>query len=337
MSSARVRNYLTLDPCAVRKMIDPTISNSIIYGSIVGLMCVGLTATYLTTKVPNFAVADFVVVGIYASSAAYILWNVQSPYLTTPLSLIFGGAVAVAMYLIVLRPLIRRGSSLVVLMIATLAVDIIFQGIFELFVDYMGSKYGRILADKGYGGQFYSLQQLPDFQILGGNSGLLFIAPVALVIVSFSLYFLLTRSKFGVAMRASIENANLARTVGINVEQVNIVSWFLAGGIAGLAGGLYAIHTGTPESSATVIIVEIFAGSVLGGLGSIYGAIIGGLIIGASEIYLTSILENLFGSQVLNFEKGIPLAIMIVVLLVAPEGLTAINWRRIGKRIGALV
>ena len=322
-------------------MLDPTISNSIIYGSLVGLMCVGLTATYLTTKVPNFAVGDFVVVGIYSSSAAYILWGVASPYLTVPLSVIFGGAVAVIMYLFVLRPLIRRGSSLVVLMIATLAVDIIFLGVFELFADYMGSKYGRILNDKGYGGQFYNLQQLPDAKIFG-NPALLVVAPIMLLVTTFGLYFLFTRSKFGVAMRAAIENANLAKTVGINVEIVYIVSWFIAGALAGLAGGLTAIWTGTPENQSSLIIVDIFAGSVLGGLGSIYGAIIGGLIVGASETYLTVLLNNIFsslygpsvGSEVLNFQKGIPLAIMIIVLLVAPQGLVGVNWRKIGSRIG---
>jgi branched-chain amino acid transport system permease protein len=320
-------------------MLDPTISNSIIYGSLVGLMCVGLTATYLTTKVPNFAVADFVVVGIYATSASYILWDVQSAYVTTPLGIIFGGAVAVAMYLVVLRPLIRRGSSLVVLMIATLAVDIVFSGIFQLFVEYMGSKYGRILNDKGYGGQFYSLQQLPDFRVFG-YPAFLFIGPAVLFFVSVGLFFLLTRSKFGVAMRAAIENANLARTVGINVERVYIVSWFIAGGVAGLAGGLTAIWTGTPEGQSSLIIVDIFAGSVLGGLGSIYGAIIGGLIVGASETYLIVLMDRLVsafygasaGSQILDFQKGIPLAIMIVVLLVAPQGITGVNWRRTLKR-----
>jgi branched-chain amino acid transport system permease protein len=199
------------------------------------------------------------------------------------------------------------------------------------------------LNNKGYSGQFYTLAQLPDFQIFG-LPGLLIVAPVALILLSVGLYLLLNRSKFGVAMRAAIENSNLARTVGINVERVNIVSWLLAGGIAGLAGGLISIWTATPEGNSSLIIVDIFAGSVLGGLGSIYGAIIGGLIIGAAETYLASALSNLVsslygssvGSQVLEFQKGIPLAIMIIVLLVAPQGLTGINWRRVGKRVRLL-
>ena len=107
--------------------------------------------------------------------------------------------------------------------------------------------------------------------------------------------------------------------------------------------GLIAIWTATPKVNSSLIIVDIFAGSVLGGLGSIYGAIIGGLIVGASETYLAVWLErivqrNLYGasvgSQVLDFQKGIPLAIMIVVLLVAPQGLTGVNWQRVGKRLG---
>ncbi len=321
-------------------MIDPTISNSIIYGSLVGLMCVGLTVTYLTTKVPNFAVADFVIVGTYASAASYILWNVQSPYLTIPLGVIFGGISAVVMYLLILRPLINRGSSLVVLMIATLAVDIVFTGVFSWFVDDMTLDYGRILNDKGYGGQFTLLSQLPDFRIFG-ETGLLFIAPILLGVLTFLLYFLLTKTKFGVAMRAAIENANLAKTVGINVERVNIVSWFLAGGIAGLSGALFAIWTATPEGNSSFIIVDIFAGSVLGGLGSVYGAIIGGLIVGASETYIIARLGDLVsaisgpsvGAQILDFQKGIPLAIMIVVLLIAPQGLTGVNWRKVGVRM----
>ena len=97
-------------------------------------------------------------------------------------------------------------------------------------------------------------------------------------------------------MRAAIENANLAKTVGINVERVYIVSWFLAGAIAGLAGALTAIWTGTPENQSSFYIVDIFAGSVLGGLGSIYGAIIGGLIVGVSETYLIAVLDKVVSS-----------------------------------------
>jgi branched-chain amino acid transport system permease protein len=260
-------------------------------------MCVGLTVTYLTTKVPNFAHSDFVVLGIYSSSITFIFWNLFSPYVAAPFAFVTSGLVAVAIYLSVLRPLIRRGSSLVVLMIATLAINIMFVGIFLQTIDYIQGTFGRFLSNKGY--TFFTLYPLPDFTLFG-ETGLLYIAPIVLVVVTFLMYFLLNRTKFGISMRAAIENANLAKTLGINVERVYLVSWFISGGIAGLAGWLLSIFTYTPLGTSSLIIVDIFAGSILGGLGNIYGAIIGGLIIGFGESYLTSylteLLTNLFGS-----------------------------------------
>ncbi len=301
-------------------------------------MCVGLTVTYLTTKVPNFAHADFVTTGIYASASAYILWGLNSPFLGTPVGFIFGGITAVVMYLVVLRPLIRRGASLVMLMVATLAVDVIIsQGVDLLFVEKIQSFYGRILGDKGY--NFYTLYQLPDFTIYG-EPALLFIGPAVLAGVGLSMYLLLNKTKFGIAMRAAIENANLAKTLGINVERVYLVSWFIAGGLAGLAGGLFAIAYTTQQNEASILIVSIFAGSVFGGLGSIYGAIIGGAIIGLGQVYITGSLVLFVskyvsisaGSQINNFQGGIPLAIMIVTLLILPRGLTGMNWGELFRR-----
>jgi branched-chain amino acid transport system permease protein len=296
------------------------------------MMCVGLTVTYLTTKVPNFAAGDFVTTGTYATAAAYIIGNVSNPYLATPIGFLLGGVTAVVMYLGVLRPLIRRGSSIVMLMIATLAVDIIFSGINLLFIEYVSSHYARIIGSKGY--NFYTLYNLPDFRI-AGEPGLLLAAPLALIFMTAAMYFLLNKTKFGIAMRAAIENANLAKTVGINVEKVYLVSWFIAGALAGFAGGFFAIAFTTQQNEATLLIVTLFAGSVLGGLTSIYGAIIGGLIIGVAELFITgslvtfvSVFNASAGAQINDFQKGIPLAIMIIALLFAPQGLIGVKWTR---------
>jgi len=314
-------------------LIDPNVANAIIYGSLVSMMCVGLTLTYLTTKVPNFAHADFVVTGIYASSLVFILGDVGSPYYGIPLAFLAGSVAAVVVYLLVLKPMTKRGSSVVSLMVATLAVDIVFTGLVGVFIDYVSRVDGRVLQNKGY--TLYTLYQLST-----DENTLLVVAPAVLILSVAGIYLLLTRTRFGVAMRAAIENPNLARTLGIDVDRVSLFSWFLAGGFAGLAGGLYAVGFATPQNFPTLLIVDIFAGSVLGGLGSIYGALIGGFIIGASETYLTTALSTLVGdiygpgvgSQIVQFEKGIPLAMMIIVLLITPQGIVAIRWRRFGRR-----
>ncbi len=314
--------------------MDPTLSNSLIYGCIYALMCVGLTLTYMTTKVPNFAHSNFVVFAIFSGATAFIFGGFASPYLTLPVAALAGGVVAVLMYLLVLKPLAKRGANIVVLMIATLAASIVFDAaVAAIFISYIGKVYAKFLANKGY--YLFNLNQLPDFSAFG-VPGILIVAPVAMVAVTIGIAFLL-RTRFGIAMRAAIENPNLARILGINVESVYLVSWFIAGLLAGIGGGLYSIQSPSPPSTASNIIVDIFAGVVLGGIGSIYGGIVGGFIVGFSETYgirvLTVFADNTWGyqvgSQLTAFQKGIPLAIMIITLLVIPKGLTSLDWRRI--------
>jgi branched-chain amino acid transport system permease protein len=320
-------------------LIDPALTNGILYGCLYSLLCVGLTLTYMTTKVPNFAHADFAVFAIFAAATTVGLGNLRSSYMTIPVGFLVGGGVAVTMYLLVLKPLTKRGANIVTLMIATLGVDIILTAFLgSFFLDFIGTTYARVLADRGY--YLFQLNQLPDPGSIFGLKPIYIVAPITLVITTVALGYLLSRTKFGVAMRAAIENPNLARVVGINVDRVYLISWFIAGSLAGVGGVLYAIGVPSPTNTSTLIIVNIFAGSVLGGLGSIYGGIIGGFLIGFTEIYLSSVLINFAdsvwgyaaGSAVGTFQPGIPLAIMIIALLVIPKGLTSVDWKRLLKR-----
>src|SRR5438034_6443670 len=256
-------------------MVWPYLTSSIIFGSLFGLMTIGLTLTYITTKVPNFAYGSFVTIGLYTSYSMNRFADF-TPYISAPIAFGIGGLSSVAMYLGILRLLARRGSSLVSLMIATLAVDIAFIGIFGIYADYL--RYGRNLTDSL---SFYSF--LDDFSLFGAQ-GLAYVAPISLALITLGLFLLLTRTKFGVAMRASVENPSLAKVLGINVERVYVVSWILAGGFAGMAGAFYTLWLPGGTSTGSDLIVEIFASSILGGLTSIFGAILGGLVIGGSEI-----------------------------------------------------
>src|SRR5207253_7058486 len=301
-------------------MVEPYVVSSIVYSSLFGLMAIGLTLTYLTTKVPNFAYGSFVTIGIYTSFTIYRILGL-SPYASAPIAFAVGGLSSAAMYLGVLRTLARRGASLVSLMIATLALDIGFIGIFGIYTDFLYYNLG-VFDSKS----FYQL--LLDFSLLG-LPGLLYVAPASLAVVTIALFILLTKTKFGIAMRASVENPSLARILGINVEKGYVFAWFLAGGFAAMAGSYYDLFFTGTTSSGSDLIVEIFASSILGGLASIYGAAIGGLIIGASEILLTLVGVDFFGSWVARYQRGIPLVIMIITLLVLPQGLSSIDWKKI--------
>ncbi len=260
--------------------------SAVIYGSLFALMAIGLTLTYLTTKVPNFAFGSFVAIGIYT---AYTLFKVNSvsPYFSAAASFLLAGVASVIMYLLVLKPLARRGATLVSLMIATFGVDIGFVGILGIYLDYIANRFR--LPDA------HAFAPVRADFMLFGISGIFFVAPVTLAVLTLALYLLLTRTKFGVAMRAAVENPPLAKVLGIDVERVYIVSWLIAGGLAGLAGSYHTLWLGGGTSTGSGLIVEIFASSILGGLGSIYGAVLGGLTIGGSEIALTVYLVRGFG------------------------------------------
>jgi len=298
------------------------------YGAILSIMCIGLTMTYQTTKVPNFAFADFAVAGMNASYFSFILLKLTSPYLAVPFSILAGGVFALLMYLLVMRPLIRKGSSILLLMIATLAVDILFTGVQSDIVTIGFAPFSSAFIRAGFP-TLVTAAPLPDFNIFG-QSGLLIVSPVMLAVSTALMYLLLKKSKFGIAMRASIENPSLARIVGINVDRVYLVSWFIAGGLGGLAGCLYAIGDGMSLGLQSALILDIFAGSVLGGLSSIYGAVIGGMLVAVGENYVLGELSSRISSQFsLLAIGGVSMIILIITLLVAPKGLVAVNWKKV--------
>lgn len=366
-------------------MVPQYLISALVYASLFAMMGMGLTLTYMTTKVPNFAYGDFVALGVYSAYTSVKVYH-SNPYVGSVFGFAIGAAASAIMYLAVLRPLARRGSSLVSLMIATFGVDIGFVGLIGIYTDYL--QYVKKLIDAA---QFYQLG--PDFS-LGGYAGIVYAAPISVIVTVAGIYLLFTRTKFGVAMRAAVENPPLARVLGINVDLVNTISWMLAGGLAAFAGALLTLQLPAGTATGSNLIVEIFSASVLGGLNSIFGAAVGGLLIGGSEILLTldlglgfgyvgtvlisaifilagvfvfrmkkvrtkvagGILAGLggwilvdmalgfpvdflspelvkgFGSNVTPYQQAIPLLIMAFSLLIIPEGIFSIDFRRLLRR-----
>ena len=299
-------------------MIPPIYVDAIIYSSLYVLLSVGLTLTYLTTKVPNFAHGTLATAGAYVTLTVREVWNANI-YHNLYLAFIIGGIIALAQFLLVLRPLMRKGTSIVGLMIATLAIDIILFAVLNVYADYLKTAF-RIPYER----KFYLRRY--DFQI-AGQEGLLIAAPTLAAVIVTLLHLALTRTKFGVAMRAAIEDPSLASVVGINVNFVYAVSWFSAGGLAGLSGALLPLRLQCSTDTGWLLIVSIFAASIVGGLSNIYGAVLGGFLIGLAEKLGTTYLASRLGTWVLPYERLIPLTVMAVALLIVPEGLLAADWR----------
>jgi branched-chain amino acid transport system permease protein len=148
---------------------------------------------------------------------------------------------------------------------------------------------------------------------------------IALMLLS--LFLLLYKTKFGIALRASMENPSLAEIVGVDVEHTRIFSWFLSGALAAVAGSLLPFRQEIVPATGGIIIVSIFAASIVGGLTSIYGALVGGYIIGISESLVTFQLASVFGSGVLLYAKVVSLIILVLTLVLAPRGIMGIKWK----------
>jgi len=295
-------------------LIDPLLRNAIIFANLLTLMSVGLTLTYMTTKVPNFAHGTLVTLGIYVAMTFSQLFDL-TPYYALPLAFVIGGCTATLIYLLVLRPLMNRGASVVALMVTTLAVDVFFIGVVNIYADSI-QKIFKVIT------RYFILRRF-DFTLFD-QPGIFFILPTIVVCSAVLLYILLTRTKFGIAMRAVVEDAALAGVLGINVNKVYMVSWFIAGGLASLAGCLLPLWLQCSTDTGSRMIVSIFSASILGGLLNIYGAILGGLIVGLVEVLGTNMLAQIVGVWFIPYRPALPLAIMVITLLIAPKGLTGL-------------
>jgi len=294
-----------------------------VFSSLLALISLGLTLTYLTTKIPNFAHGAFVTVGAYITLTAVDVWQ-GNPYPYLVLALLIGGLTALAQYFLVFKPLTQKGSTTIGLMITTIAIEFILLALINIYADYLSRTF-KIRSR-------YFLLTGSDVS-LAGQRGLLIIAPMLTVMTVVLLHFVLTRTKFGVAMRAAIESPSLASVVGINVNLVYAVSWFISGGLGALSGALLPLwFPGNPDMGSKMI-VSAFAASIIGGQLNIYGAVIGGFVIGLAELLGTSYLASWLGAGVIPYRPLVPLIAIAVTLLLAPQGLMGVNWR---KRVTSL-
>jgi len=305
-------------------LFPPLLRDAVIFASLLSMLSTGLTLTYMTTKVPNFAHGDFATISMYTSLILAEIFGL-SPYLGIPLGFLVGSLTALLLYISVLKPLLDRGANYIILMIATIAYDMILISVINILADSLTYAYKiatRLFILKSY-----------DFSIFG-LPGIAVVAPLIAVVMVVALYLFLNRTRFGIAMRAAIENPSLAGVVGINVNLTYAVSWFISGGLAGIAGSLMPLWLMCNPDLGMRLIVSVFAASIVGGLTNIYGAFIGGLLIGFAEVLGTGYLSIIVGSWVIPYRPIIPLVIMSLTLLFAPKGLTGIAWREIFKRGG---
>lgn len=294
------------------------LEGAIVYSNLLAMLCIGLTITYITTSVPNFAQGSFAVLGSYISLTFFRIFSIH-PYNSAPIVFILGGLFGISVYLLVLKPLIKRGASVVILMITTLALDLILLGFIGAYSEILRNLTGIPAAKFIFTPHDFTLFNL---------SGILIFSTLSIIFTLFSLGILLYKTKFGIALRASMEKPFLAEVIGIDVEKTRIFSWFLSGSLAALSGCLLPFRQEIVPATGSIVIVSIFAGSIVGGIYSLAGSILGAYLIGFSETLITYYLSSVFDVSILLYSRVISLIILSITLLLAPRGIAEVKlWK----------
>jgi len=306
----------------------PTIvMQAIVFASLISVLSVGWTMTHLTAKIPNFAHGAYAAIGVYITYTVFKQWG-MNPYVGFPFSFFFGGAVGLFLYVTVVNILRRMGGGAIVLTIATMAINIFLTAGVNIYATWIRMTSGL------YAYNF--LVKEGDFMLFG-QRGITYVSFAICISTAILLHIFLTRTRMGVAMRATAEDPGLASIIGINTERIQQISWFMTGGMACLAGTMFPFwFLGTPGVGAN-LLSGCMAGSLLGGVESVYGAILGGFVVGFAQVVLTTLLMSNVGEWTGEYRTMIPMLILIFVLLFEPRGFIGLieRFRRsqLGRRL----
>lgn len=271
-------------------------------GAIIAITAVGLSLVFGTTRLINFAHGELVTIG---AMTAYF-FSVSPVHLPLVLATVFAVAVGAlaggAMERGLWRPLRRRGAGLIQMFIVSIGLSLLLR---HLLLVLFGSRRDTYRE--------FTVQQ--DLDI-----GPITIAPRDLVVTLLSglvilgVAYMLQRTRIGKAMRAVADNRDLAESSGIDVDRVVLVVWLVGGGLAALGGVFYGLTQAVYWDMGFNLLLLMFAGVILGGLGSAYGAVVGSLVVGLvaqlSTLWFPTELQNAWA-----------LLALIVVLLVRPQGI----------------
>lgn len=274
--------------------------NGLIVGNIYALLAVGLALIFGVANLINFAHGSVFTVGAYIGWAA--ITYLHTPLLVTVLLVVAGSAlVGIAIERLGLRAL--HGHSRIAPLLATIGIGLVLDQAVQLLC----SPDPRALPS-----------QLPDWrwQIGGGTIGTLdlLIAGTGLVSAA-ALFGFLRFSRLGWAVRATAQDADAARQMGVDTDRVNLVVFAIASALGGLSGLLVGMYYNNidPSMSFAATLKGVVA-MMIGGLGNVPGAIAGGLLLGLTESYGIA----LFGTSYRNL---FAFALLILILMVAPNGL----------------
>ena len=274
----------------------------LVVGSIYALVALGFVLIYKATSVLNFAQGELLMLGAYVCLALVVDYRI--PFIAAFfITLVFSLFLGLLLERILLRPMI--GEPIISIIMLTIGLSSVLKAIVQAIWGTQTKVFPEVFPQEplNFGG------------IVISEVYLCRMALAVILFIIFSLFFKYSRA--GIAMRATADDQQAAQSMGISVKKVFAMSWAIAAIVSSIGGVLVGNINGI-NNSLSFIGLKVFPCVILGGLDSIIGAVIGGLMVG--------VLENLFGGYLDGFFGGgvkevAPFVVLVVILMIKPYGL----------------
>jgi branched-chain amino acid transport system permease protein len=279
-------------------------------GSIYALVALGYTLVYGVLRLINFAHSEIFMIGTFATVGVITGLGVTAPltgfallgFLLLAAAVASGGS-AVLLERIAYRPLRRRGATTLAALISAIGASLFLQQAFSLrfpdAVDTTRVMQKSVLATLGTG-------------LIRADKVLVFGGAIFMMVL---LDRLVNGTRFGRAIRATAQSADTATLMGVNIDRIVMLTFLIGGAMAGVGGMLYVIFfESTTFTVGFVLGIKAFTAAVLGGIGNLRGALLGGLLLGLIEEFSGSVV----GAQ---WKDVISFSVLILVLMFRPTGL----------------
>ncbi|MBM6596479.1 branched-chain amino acid ABC transporter permease [Microvirga sp. BT291] len=277
--------------------------NGVIVGALYGVVAMSFVLIYKASQVVNFAQGEFLLIGAWV--CWWLLTKYQIPFFAgMAITLVFMLVFGVALQIIVLRPLI--GEPIISVIMVTIGLSTIFQGAMKWIFGLNAQPFPPIFKTQ-------------SVNILGLQIQTAYLMSVAVSLAMMAgMAWFFKASKYGLAMRATAFNQQIAQSLGISVKNIFAMAWAISAVVSAVAGVVVGVVNSVSPALSTYGI-KVFPAVILGGLDSIVGAVLGGLIIG--------LLENIahyVDSEFLhwgNLYEIAPFYVLIIILMIKPYGL----------------
>lgn len=295
-----------------------SLADGILSGSIISLGAIGLTMVMHTLRFANFSHAELLSLGAYVALVFDGVFSALLPALNTAL-----GGLSLTWGLLLAFPIALGVTGLSAMLIDRWVFKRIREKGEELSMVF--ASFGVALIIRNALGLMFGLEtQLYSdeiaFAMLLSQDPLLIVKPDQMFVLGLTalimvlLHIMLSKTTFGYSLRAVAENPTLAAVSGVNLKKVIATIWILGGGLAAAAGIFYGLTNNISPIMGRDLVLPIFAATIVGGIGSIYGAVLGGFIVGLAANMALLILPS-------GYSPAVPFLIILAVLLVRPNGL----------------